>query len=238
MLWVCYLRRCGQGGDVACAEAVPAALLYVAVFGVMIPVIGCLAPRVLGEYFGGYRMATFHFAGMPQTPCTPPPTRECGNVRAWRGSEVSAAMYVWAWRGPEVSAASEAGGECGNVCVGRGEAGGECGNVWTWRGPEVDAAMCVGAAGPSERICVAWRGPEVSAAMCVWRGEARSGVRQCGGVARPGGECGNVRWAWAEGECGNVCVGVAEPGGECGNVWAWREAWWRGNVCGRGEACG
>ncbi|CAE7025353.1 unnamed protein product [Symbiodinium natans] len=37
--------------------------LYVAIFGVFIPFIGTLDPQTLGRYFGGYRMATFHFAG-------------------------------------------------------------------------------------------------------------------------------------------------------------------------------
>lgn len=36
---------------------------YVFVFGLLIPVVGTLDPQTLGQYFGGYRMATFHFAG-------------------------------------------------------------------------------------------------------------------------------------------------------------------------------
>jgi hypothetical protein len=37
--------------------------LYIVLVGVMIPVIGCASPHLLGRYFGGYRGATFHFAG-------------------------------------------------------------------------------------------------------------------------------------------------------------------------------
>ena len=37
--------------------------LYLFIFGVGIPFIGTLDPETLGRYFGGYRMATFHFAG-------------------------------------------------------------------------------------------------------------------------------------------------------------------------------
>merc|ERR1719382_997332 len=36
---------------------------YLVLFGFVIPVIGLLQPITLGRYFGGYRMATFHFAG-------------------------------------------------------------------------------------------------------------------------------------------------------------------------------
>ncbi|CAE7760349.1 unnamed protein product [Symbiodinium sp. CCMP2456] len=37
--------------------------LYLFIFGVGIPFIGTSDPQTLGRYFGGYRMATFHFAG-------------------------------------------------------------------------------------------------------------------------------------------------------------------------------
>jgi hypothetical protein len=38
-------------------------VMYLALFGLTIPIIGCVQPTTLGTYFGGYRMATFHFAG-------------------------------------------------------------------------------------------------------------------------------------------------------------------------------
>lgn len=44
-------------------ELAPASMAYVAFFGLVIPSIGCLDPETLGRYLGGYRMATFHFAG-------------------------------------------------------------------------------------------------------------------------------------------------------------------------------
>eukprot|EP00434_Breviolum_minutum_P024666 symbB.v1.2.021783.t2/scaffold1902.1/size96554/5 len=44
-------------------ELTCASLTYIAFFGLIIPSIGCLDPETLGRYFGGYRMATFHFAG-------------------------------------------------------------------------------------------------------------------------------------------------------------------------------
>jgi len=36
---------------------------YVFLFGLFIPLLGVIDPNTLGRYFGGYRMATFHFAG-------------------------------------------------------------------------------------------------------------------------------------------------------------------------------
>lgn len=38
-------------------------MVYLAIFGFAIPIIGLVQPITLGRYFGGYRMATFHFAG-------------------------------------------------------------------------------------------------------------------------------------------------------------------------------
>jgi len=38
-------------------------LIYILLFGFFIPIVGTLQPMTLGTYWGGYRMATFHFAG-------------------------------------------------------------------------------------------------------------------------------------------------------------------------------
>ena len=44
-------------------EQAPLASVYVVLLAVFIPVLGCFSPRLLGKYFGGYRMASFHFVG-------------------------------------------------------------------------------------------------------------------------------------------------------------------------------
>ncbi|CAK8989208.1 unnamed protein product [Durusdinium trenchii] len=68
----CYMLLCSTklrmesagmpGGEAWTLPSVCCAL-YVGFFGWVIPGIGCLDPEALGRYFGGYRMATFHFAG-------------------------------------------------------------------------------------------------------------------------------------------------------------------------------
>ena len=37
--------------------------IYVMIFGLIIPCIGYFNPYILGKYFGGFRMASFHFTG-------------------------------------------------------------------------------------------------------------------------------------------------------------------------------
>ena len=41
----------------------PMLLLLVLLTGIGAPILGLISPEILGKYFGGYRMASFHFAG-------------------------------------------------------------------------------------------------------------------------------------------------------------------------------
>merc|ERR1719460_1897947 len=64
MLCCCIVFQHERGmSALSLVSAHTSSLLYMGLFGIAIPVIGCVQPTTLGTYFGGYRMATFHFAG-------------------------------------------------------------------------------------------------------------------------------------------------------------------------------
>jgi len=64
-MFLCSLALCQASGlsGLSLWDSSPYVIGYLFFFGAFIPIVGMLDPQTLGRYFGGYRMATFHFAG-------------------------------------------------------------------------------------------------------------------------------------------------------------------------------